>query len=214
MIDSIFKLAWSLPALLFAITIHEYSHGRMADFLGDPTPRLAGRLTLNPIAHLDPIGALSLLIFRFGWAKPVPINPLNFKNYRRDTILTALAGPASNLLSAFLFSWVFKISLNLANHISTNDLPQIGLVFIRGWFILLSYGVIFNLVLAVFNLIPLPPLDGSLILLSLLPAKWSYEIEKYKTYSYILLVIFIFTGVVEKIMHPILNFFLITFNLL
>ncbi len=214
MIDTIFRIIWSLPALLFAITIHEYSHGRVADMLGDPTPRLAGRLTLNPVAHLDPIGAISLLIFRFGWAKPVPINPANFKNYRRDTILTALAGPFSNFVCAFLFSWAFKISMNLIGNLNSNAIPQVGIEFIRGWFIMLSYGVIFNLVLAIFNLIPIPPLDGSVVLFSLLPLRWEYEIEKYKSYSYILLVILIFTGVVSKILHPVLNFFLITFNLL
>ncbi len=214
MIDTIFKLIWSLPALLFAITVHEYSHGKMADFLGDPTPRLAGRLTLNPMAHLDPIGAISLLIFRFGWAKPVPINPMNFKNYKRDTMLTALAGPFSNFISAFLFSWAFKISMKLIGNIPSSAIPHVGFEFIRGWFIMLSYGVIFNLVLAIFNLIPIPPLDGSLILFSLLPTKWEYEIEKFKSYSYILLIILVFTGVIGKILYPALNFFLITFNLL
>ena len=214
MIDNIFRLMWSLPALLFAITIHEYSHGRMADFLGDPTPRLAGRLTLNPIVHLDPIGAIALLIFRFGWAKPVPINPLNFKNYRRDVILTALAGPISNFVSAFLFSWIFKISLSVLGNIGFGGSSRISVVFINGWFILVSYGVIFNLVLAIFNLIPVPPLDGSLVLFSLLPVKWQYEVEKYKSYTYFILIILVFTGVIGKILYPVLNFFLRTFNML
>lgn len=214
MIDNIFRLMWSLPALLFAITIHEYSHGRMADFLGDPTPRLAGRLTLNPIVHLDPLGAIALLIFRFGWAKPVPINPLNFKNYRRDVILTALAGPISNFVSAFLFSWIFKISLSVLGNIGFGGSSRISAVFINGWFILVSYGVIFNLVLAIFNLIPVPPLDGSLVLFSLLPVKWQYEVEKYKSYTYFILIILVFTGVIGKILYPVLNFFLRTFNML
>lgn len=214
MIDNIFRLMWSLPALLFAITIHEYSHGRMADFLGDPTPRLAGRLTLNPIVHLDPIGAIALLIFRFGWAKPVPINPLNFKNYRRDVILTALAGPVSNFISAFLFSWIFKISLSVLGNIGFGGSSRISAVFINGWFILVSSGVIFNLVLAIFNLIPVPPLDGSLVLFSLLPVKWQYEVEKYKSYTYFILIILVFTGVIGKILYPVLNFFLRTFNML
>ncbi len=214
MIDTIFRFAWSIPSLLFAITIHEYAHGMMADYLGDPTPRLSGRLTLNPIAHLDPIGAISLLIFRFGWAKPVPINPLNFKDYRKGMILTALAGPFSNFVSAFLFSWVFKFSMHLLAHIPEAGMSNIASIFARGWLILLVNGVIFNLVLAIFNLIPVPPLDGSMVLFALLPARWEYEIEKYKSYSYIILILLVFTGTISKILYPALNFFIGTFNLL
>lgn len=140
-------------ALTLAITVHEFAHAWMGWRLGDPTAKYAGRLTLNPLAHLDPLGTLLLLLAGFGWGKPVPYNPHNLKHPRRDSLLIALAGPISNFLLALFFSIIFK-------HFYLGEEGS--------WFFILFYFLIYvNLVLMVFNLLPIPPLDGSQILTSL-----------------------------------------------
>lgn len=153
--------------LIFSIVIHEVSHGAMANYLGDPTAKYAGRLTLNPIRHLDPIGSVILPIFLilmakltgggiiFGWAKPVPINPYNFKDQKYGSAKTALAGPGANLAIALIFG------------LSLRFLPILSAV--PGFYIIFSYIVYINILLAVFNLLPIPPLDGSHILFTFLP---------------------------------------------
>ena len=169
----------TLPILLVTITIHEFSHALVADRLGDPTPRLAGRLTLNPVAHIDPIGFLMLIIIRFGWAKPVPINPYNFRNPRSGSLFVSLAGPASN----FFFAWVLAIIYRTL----PVPLSELGSA-------VLTYTVWINLALGVFNLIPIPPLDGSHILEFFLPAhqlEWMYRLQQY---GFIILVMIIFFG--------------------
>lgn len=150
--------------LVVSVILHELSHGYMADFLGDPTARLQGRLTLNPLSHIDPIGSIVVPLvtyalggFAFGWAKPVPYNPYNLKDKRRGEFLIALAGPASNLLIALVFGTVLRFTAMDA-----------GTPFITA----VSYIVIVNIILAIFNLIPLPPLDGSKILFSFLPSQY------------------------------------------
>ncbi len=151
----------ALP-ILWAITVHEFAHAWAADRLGDPTARLAGRLTLNPLRHLDPIGTLLFFIVRIGWAKPVPVNPMYFRNPRRDMALVAVAGPVSNVLSAFFFGFLAR------------TLPLSG-----PWHLLLVYFVYINLVLAFFNLIPLFPLDGWTVLKFFLPREpWIYTLER------------------------------------
>ena len=139
----------SVPILLVVITIHEFAHAKVADILGDPTPRLAGRLTLNPLSHIDPIGLLMLFLVRFGWAKPVPINPYNFRDPRRGTIYVSLAGPFSN----FFFAWIIAILYK------TLPLPYNSTLSM-----MFSYAIWISLALGVFNLIPVPPLDGSKVL--------------------------------------------------
>lgn len=146
--------------LIFSITIHEYSHAAMADWLGDPTAKYAGRLTLNPIPHIDLIGTIILpLFFGVGWAKPVPFNPYNLRDHKYGSMLVGLAGPASNLSLALLFG----ILLRILNAYDFND--QTFLIFS----LFLGYIVKFNILLAIFNLMPIPPLDGSKILYALLP---------------------------------------------
>ncbi|NLP17609.1 MAG: site-2 protease family protein [Firmicutes bacterium] len=180
-------MIFRIPALLLAITVHEYAHGKMADYLGDPTARYAGRLTLNPLAHLDPLGLLMLWIFRFGWAKPVPINPFHFHNRRQGIILVSLAGPAANLVTAFVVLLVFKFW------------PGTGLVVRQ----ILSLAFIYNLYLAVFNLIPIPPLDGSKVLWGFLPPSRAHAFSKLETYGPIILIILIYLGLVGRIILPI-----------
>ncbi|MCK4453088.1 site-2 protease family protein [candidate division WOR-3 bacterium] len=168
-----------LPPILLALTIHEYSHGYIALRMGDPTAKFAGRLTFNPIKHIDIFGLLAFIIFRFGWAKPVPINPYNFTDMRKGILYTSLAGPLSNFLVAIPFGLVLRVfPMNI------NELLPLR--------ILLEAFVVFNLILCAFNLIPIPPLDGSKILFSLLPR--SYEHIEYwlERYGFMLLIGLIF----------------------
>jgi len=169
-------------SLVVAVTIHEFAHAWVADKLGDPTPRINDRLTLNPLAHLDPIGTLALLIVHVGWGKPVPIDPYNLKNPRRDAALISLAGPASNLILALLLSLLLKLPLPPSGQLILNSLA----VFIYP-LITLSVG------LGIFNLLPFPPLDGAKILLGFLPQELAdaYE-ETLNRYGIILLALLIF----------------------
>jgi Zn-dependent protease len=149
------EILYALPAMLIAITIHEYSHGRMADYLGDPTPRLSGRLSLNPIVHLDLMGSLVFIVTRrFGWAKPVPVSSHYFKDPKRDMLLVGIAGPAANFAMALLAALPLRF----------------GIVTVNGYlFQVVLLIVIINVVLGIFNLIPIPPLDGSHIIKAFLP---------------------------------------------
>ena len=189
-----------LVSLVIAITIHEFAHAWMADKLGDPTPRLNNRLTLNPLAHLDPIGTLALLIARVGWGKPVPIDPYNFKNARRDTAIVSLAGPASNILLAILLSLILKFSP--ITHFFSQRL-------IIPWMTLLTIAISLNITLAIFNLLPIPPLDGAKILLGFLPVKWGIKLEEgLSQYGVFLLIFLIFpffkgASLISYIIFPI-----------
>lgn len=207
MINNIFEIIWSIPAVLIAITFHEYAHGFAAYYYGDPTAKLAGRLTLNPIAHLDPIGTIMLIMFRIGWAKPVPVNYGNLRNPRKDMIKVSLAGPISNILIAFLFSIIYRINnIFLQNIIysALGNMPNLVLTLIRGWIIFLQTGILINLVLAFFNLIPVPPLDGHHIAIGILPIKWAKIYSKINsTYGMLILLMLIWTGIIGKVIFPI-----------
>ena len=169
----------ALPVVLLALSLHEAAHGIAAYKLGDPTARNLGRITLNPLKHLDPFGFLSMLLVGFGWAKPVPVNARNFKKPRRDMALTALAGPVSNLLLSFVFllllrfvgfGWLWNLSY------PSEMAEKMAYFFV----LFLYYGVQLNITLAVFNLLPIPPLDGSRILFILLPPRLYYKIMPYQ----------------------------------
>ncbi len=189
-------LLLSLPAILWAISFHEFCHGYMAYRLGDPTAKLQGRLTLNPLSHLDPIGALMLVLVRFGWAKPVPIDTRFFKNPRRDIVLVSLAGAAGNILTAAFFGIIVRRLLFL---VPMNQ--QVGTLV----YIFITLMIIINLNLAVFNLLPIPPLDGSKLLYVLLPPKhmkYYYWIERYGFY---ILLILLALGLFQAVLGPIVG---------
>ncbi|MGI6434903.1 MAG: site-2 protease family protein [Syntrophomonadaceae bacterium] len=186
-----------LPAILIAITFHEYAHGWVAYVLGDDTPRLQGRLTINPLPHIDWVGFFMLLIFHFGWAKPVQINPNNFKNvsFKQGMMLVSLAGPGMNMLLALL--GLILIRLLIPFHGSEGF--DIALQ-------LLEPLVTINIILAAFNLIPLPPLDGSKILAGLLPDVGTRFIYALEQYGVVILLLLIMTGLASKIFLPVAGF--------
>lgn len=187
-----------LAVLLVAITIHEFAHAWVADHLGDPTPRYNDRITLDPRAHLDPLGTITLLLVGFGWGKPVPFDPYNLKEPVRDTALIALAGPASNIILAAVISIIFALLQTAVT------LPDI--------FLLIALAAVqVNIMLAVFNLLPVYPLDGSKIALAILPRQFAYEFEQFmQQYGTILLILLIFpfggVSLAGRIILPIINF--------
>lgn len=184
--DMIFRI----PALLIALTVHEYAHARTAVALGDPTPRFMGRLTLNPVAHLDPIGLLMLWLFKFGWAKPVPINPSYFKNYRQGMLMVSLAGPVSNMILALITAFVIGILAKM--QLLSGD-----------WVKILWMTYSYNIILAIFNLIPIPPLDGSKVLASILPGRQGYVFEQLEQYGPFILMGLVYIGVIGIITYPL-----------
>ena len=189
-------LIW-LPAILIALTFHEFAHGWVADKLGDDTPYYQGRLTLNPLAHIDWVGFIMLLIFQFGWAKPVQVNPRNFRNINPKTgmMLVSLAGPGMNLLLAL----IGMIALKLISPHQGSDWAALAIP-------LLQPLVYIDLILAAFNLIPLPPLDGSKILAGLLPDSGARMIYSLEQYGPLILLLLILSGAVGKILWPLVNF--------
>ncbi|KAF1086491.1 Peptidase family M50 [Sporotomaculum syntrophicum] len=189
-LPSLSELLLLLPVILISLTFHEFAHGWVAYRLGDNTARNQGRLTLNPLAHIDPVGFLMMILFKFGWAKPVPVNPYNLRtDPERGMLLVSLAGPTANMLVALAASLILGLGLFNAGYIDY----------------LLYLTMQINVILAIFNLIPVPPLDGSKILAGLLPGQ-SQFIYSMETYGIIILMLLLFTGLLGKILWPLVSF--------
>lgn len=187
------QLLLGIPAILIALTFHEYAHGKVAYFLGDPTPRNQGRLTLNPLAHLDILGTLLLIVAGFGWAKPVQINPFYFQmDRRKGMMLVGLAGPLMNLVLGYLAAVLLNILLRM----------NLGGVWLQTFLNLL---VGYNVVLAVFNLIPVPPLDGSRVLAGILPPEGAEAVYRLESYGTLILLLLIATGIIGHILGPLVD---------
>ena len=206
-LTAIQKIAVFALPILFAITVHEAAHGYVARYFGDSTAERLGRITLNPLKHIDPIGTLLLPALTvmlggilFGWAKPVPVNFANLRNPKKDMLWVAAAGPASNLIMAIFWA----ILLNMVNEpMATN-----GIFNANHFFTEMSWaGISINLVLMVLNLIPLPPLDGGRIAVSLLPNPLASQLSSVEKYGFFILIALMFTGILGKIISPFIQFF-------
>ncbi len=197
-------IAVSILPILFAITVHEVAHGWVAMRLGDPTAQRLGRLTLNPLKHIDPVGtvlvpALLLILktgFVFGWAKPVPVTWENLRNPKRDMVLVAVAGPGANLLMAFLWGVIAKIGtlLPAGAQWAAEPMQYMGVI-----------GILINALLMVFNLLPLPPLDGGRVAVGLLPGPWAWRLSRVEPFGFFILIGLMITGVLWFIINPFLR---------
>ena len=209
---SIIQIAIALLVLLFAITVHEASHGWAAFKMGDPTAYHLGRVTLNPIAHIDPIGTILIPIMLaimgfpfFGWAKPVPVNPLNLRNPRRDNLIISAAGPISNLTVAFIAFFGVIILKTLTSGFLGGSSQSFVNSLASGIFFILYYTIVINVILATFNLIPIPPLDGSGVLLGLISDEAAQKYEQIRPYGFIIIIILWITGILRAMFALILG---------
>jgi len=185
------------PPFLFALTIHELAHGYVAWNLGDPTAKNAGRLTLNPLKHLDPLGVVAFVIMKIGWAKPVPVDPRYFKDPQKGMLLVALAGPAANLLTAVASALLVKLLIMVPFIPMFALKPMVGMLVASVWI---------NIMLAVFNCLPIPPLDGSRVLMGLLPPEAARSYAKLEPFGFILLLGLFYAGIIGKLIIPIISF--------
>ncbi len=208
------QLAVSALPVLIAITFHEVSHGFVANRLGDPTAKMMGRLTLNPIAHIDPVGTILLPLmmivltngqFVFGYAKPVPINPSNFRNPKRDMAISAAAGPITNLCLAVLSLLVLKFLVVPASVFLSGDITKAVFTPLT---LMLTSSIIFNVILAAFNLIPIPPLDGGRVLVGFLPHKQAVSYSRIEPFGFIIVIVLIYSGIANYFVMPLVNLFL------
>ncbi len=200
---------WAIP-VIFAITLHEVAHGWVANKLGDSTAKMLGRLTVNPLKHIDPIGTILIPIamvimqvgFVFGYAKPVPVNTRNFKSPRRDMAIVAIAGPLSNLIMAVFWVFVFKIA---STTISDANIA-------KGIMAMGQAGILINLVLFIFNLLPIPPLDGGRVLSGFVPPSVSDMLDKIEPYGFFIVIGLLYFGVLNTILNPVIGFFMQTID--
>jgi len=192
---------WALP-VLFAIVLHEVAHGWVADKLGDNTARFMGRLTLNPIKHIDPIGTVLIPVlllvvgspFLFGYAKPVPINFRKLRNPKRDMIWVALAGPVTNLLLALISTLVLAVTVNMPGSMEWVAQPLA---------LMCQASIIINVVLCIFNLLPLPPLDGGRVAVGLLPGPMAYQLSRIEPFGFMIIILLLVSGVLQSVIGPL-----------
>ena len=203
--NNLAQILLSIPAVLIALTVHEYFHGYVAYRLGDPTARSLGRLTLNPLAHLDPLGTILMVVCGFGWAKPVPVNPRYFKNPRNGMAITASAGPLSNFAMAIVATFLYR----LIELLGTSVVAASGSAFWLNFFsVLLFFFLLFqyyNLCFFVFNLLPIPPFDGSRIFFALLPPRLYFKMMKYERTIQIVLIVALLLGAFTGITTALAN---------
>ncbi|MDY0275543.1 MAG: site-2 protease family protein [Desulfomicrobium sp.] len=191
----------AIPFFL-GITCHEVAHGYVSYLMGDPTAKLAGRLTLNPLKHLDPMGTLVLVLTQLiGWAKPVPINPNYYKDYRRGVLYVSLAGPMANFIVMLFFVLILKILVYFSQTPSAVHYVYI----LRPMVNIALAGIIINAILGTFNLLPIPPLDGSKVLACLLPGAWVNQFMRLERYGFLILLLLAFTGVLGQILRPVIT---------
>ncbi|MDD5450960.1 MAG: site-2 protease family protein [Desulfovibrionales bacterium] len=203
--ETIQRLVILVPAVLLAVTVHEVAHGWVADRLGDKTARLHGRLTFNPIKHLDLVGTVVFFLTQMiGWAKPVPVNPYNFQNPRRDMVWVSLAGPLSNLILAVCSAILYHL-LASGFSLGSGGLST-SLAFITEPLLLMSYAAVrINVGLAIFNIIPIPPLDGSKILAGILPASLADSYARIERFGFLILLLLLFTGIIDRLVFPVIR---------
>ncbi len=194
-------LILQIPVLLLALTAHEFAHGYVAYRLGDPTAKSQGRLTMNPLKHLDPLGTLAFIFIKFGWAKPVPVDPRYFRNPRQDMLYVALAGPATNLALALICAILVKGIVFIAPSLPQTLVATVIIPFAK----CLAHSVWINILLCIFNFLPIPPLDGSRILMGVLPHNMAVQYAQFERYSFVLIIILVFSGVISKIIMPIIQ---------
>ncbi len=211
---AITRLAVSFVPLLLGVICHEVAHGYVALLQGDRTAQAAGRLTMNPIPHLDPAGSMVFILtalfspFVIGWAKPVPVDFRYFRNVRKGMVLVSLAGPGANIALAFV--WALLLKLGVTYHASLGSMAQFLLPMFQA-------GVVINLILAIFNLIPIPPMDGSKVLAGVLPPRAAMQYMAIERYGFIIVILLLATGLLWRIIGPVLQFgyagLLILFNI-
>lgn len=204
----IFLIAAGAIPVLFAITLHEVAHGWIANQLGDSTAKMLGRLTVNPLKHIDPIGTVALPIgmlvfslattgipFAFGWAKPIPVNTRNLKQPRRDMAIVAVGGPLSNFFMAIFWALMFSLFARLIPDTSVSE----------GFLTMAQIGLVFNLILMVLNLVPIPPLDGGRVLSGLVPRSMAYWLDRVEPYGFLIVIALLYFGVLDKLIGPIIS---------
>lgn len=201
--EGLISFLYTLPALLFCLSVHEFAHAYTAYKLGDRTQKAMGRLTLNPFSHIDIAGFICIALFGFGWGKPVMIDDRNFKNKAAGNALTAFAGPFSNIIMAILFTIILKILLITGVILPTMN-SVVGSIILNMFILTIQFNVVF----AIFNLIPIPPFDGSRILYFFLPAKGREYMYKIEQYSFVIVLVILVTGIGSKLVSPIVSFVL------